>query len=109
MCNLLVDGVTGTDVVLVDKSALSIVGRLVVERIEWSLDGLSVLLEFDHDTDDKIVEIAGQGFMDLTNDGIHQGFVDPGSSGGTGNITLTSSGDTVGDSGSIILFLRKKY
>jgi hypothetical protein len=111
--NLIVDGTVATDLVLVSKAAFTgpsgtTIGKLVVERIEWSLDGLNVKLEFDHTTDDPIANIGGQGFMDFTAGGKYQGFVDPASAGTTGDILATSFGDTVGDTGSITLYLRKK-
>lgn len=112
---LVVDGTPGTDVILVDKSTFtgpngSEPGRLVVERIEWSLDGLNATLEFDHAADNQIAALGGQGFMDFTGEEgyAYQGFVDPKSADGTGDIVVTSLGDTAGDVGSITLYLRKK-
>lgn len=108
-----IDGTEAADLILVDKSAFvgpdgTEPGRLVVEKIEWSLDGFKVLLEFDHDTDDEIAVLSGTGVMDFTNNGKHSGFVDPASTGPTGDIVATTLTTDAGDEGSITLYVRKK-
>lgn len=107
------DGTGSTDAVLVDKSAFTgpdgtEPGKLVVEKIEYSVDGMQVQLEFDHDTDDLIANLAGQGSFDFAEGGRKQGFVDPASAGGTGDIVATTVGHTAGDKATIKLTLRKK-
>lgn len=111
--NLVVDGTPGTDVILVDKSTFTgpsgaEPAKLLIERIEWSLDGLNATLEFDHAADSLIAKIGGQGFMNFSQDGKYQGFLDPLSADGTGDIVVTSQGDTAGDVGTITFYLRKK-
>lgn len=111
--NFTIDGTEAADLVLVDKSAITgpdgtEPGKLVLEKISYDLQGCTVMLEFEHNTDDKIVTISGQGTIDFTNDGEHQGFVDPASAGGTGDIVATTLLTDAGDTGSIVLFVRKK-
>ena len=107
------DGTGSTDAILVDKSAFTGLdgtepGRLVVESIEYQCDGMQVVLEFDHDTDDLIATLAGQGKIDFCEGVRYQGFIDPASAGGTGDIVATTVGHTSGDKATITLKLRKK-
>lgn len=104
------DGTGETGVIKVDKSAL--IGpngkeptKLVIEKIEYAVDGMSVRLYWDHTTDDEIAVLTGAGFFDWTDSG---GLVDPGSAGDTGDILLTTVGHTAGDSYNITLWLRLK-
>lgn len=104
------DGTGESAVVKVDKSALTGLdgtepSKLVVEKIQYSIEGMSVRLDWDHDTDDEVVTLVGQGCLDWTNVG---GLVDPGSAGGTGDILFTTNGHTAGDSYDITLHLRLK-
>lgn len=111
--NLNEDGVGVVDGILVDKSTF--VGpdgtepsKLVIERIEYAVDGFNLLLEFDHATDDVIANLSGQGVLDFSQDSEFQGFVDPASAGGTGDIVVTTTGHTAGDKATLTLYLRKK-
>jgi hypothetical protein len=108
-----IDGTEAADLVLADKSAYtgpdgSTVGRWVIEKIEWELDAFKVLVEFEHTTDDEIAVLTGTGFKDYTDSGRFPGFVDPNSTGGTGDIVATTLATDAGDEGSITLYLRKK-
>lgn len=108
-----IDGTEAADLVLVDRSAFTgpdgtEPGKLVIEKLEWALTGFQVLIEFDHDTDDKVVVLNGVGELDFTENGRFQGFVDPASTGGTGDILATTLTTDVGDEGFIILTVRKK-
>lgn len=108
-----IDGTEAADLVLVDKSAFTgpdgtEPGKLVIERIEYDILNMAVLLEFDHDTDDPIATLTGQGVLDFSQDDKYQGFVDPASAGGTGDIVATTLTSDAGDTGTIILYLRKK-
>lgn len=104
------DGTGEAGVIKVDKSTL--IGpngkepsKLVIEKIEYAVDGMSVRLYWDHTTDDEIAVLTGAGFFDWTDSG---GLVDPGSAGDTGDILLTTLGHTLGDSYNITLWLRLK-
>jgi len=104
------DGTGETAVVKVDKSTLTgpdgtEPSKLVVEKIQYSCVGMSVRLLWDHDTDDEIVTLAGEGTFDWTDCG---GLVDPASAGGPGDILLTTNGHTAGDSYDITLHMRLK-
>jgi hypothetical protein len=103
------DGTGESAVVKVDKSTL--VGldgtepsEFVVEMVEWTCDGMRVDLFFDHDTDVKIATCAGSSFIDFREKG---GLQDTGT-GGTGDILLTTTGHTAGDSYNITIHIRLK-
>lgn len=107
------DGTGSTDAVVVDKSAFTgpdgtEPGRFVIEKIEYSSDGMQVLLEFEHTANDEICLLAGQGCFDFSQSDKFQGFIDPASAGGTGDIIATTVGHTAGDKASFTLYLRKK-
>lgn len=76
-----------------------------VQRIEYAVNGMSVRLHWDHTTDDTIAELAGNGIIDQSIDGNR---VDPRSSGGTGDILLTTTGHTAGDTYDITLYVKLK-
>jgi hypothetical protein len=104
------DGTGESAVVKIDKSALTgpnglEPSKLVVEKIDYTCDGMTARLYWDHTTDDEIAVCAGQGCFDFRDAG---GLIDPGSAGGTGDILLTTNGHTSGDSYTIVLWLRKK-
>jgi len=107
------DGVGSTDAVLVDRSTFTgpdgtEPGRIVIEKIEHNCDGMQVVLEFEHTTDDLIVTLSGQNVLDFGQDGKYQGFIDPNSAGGTGDIVGTTVGHTAGDKAVIVFYLRFK-
>lgn len=106
------DGTGESSVVKVDKSGLTgpiagvEPGSLVLEQIQGNVDGMQVQLNWDHDTDDEIVTLAG---------GIIQrdwrkvgGLKDPKTTGGTGDVLLTTVGHSSGDSYDLTLHFRKK-
>lgn len=82
-------------------------GGTVVEEVTWSVSsGFEyILLEWDATTDDTIEYFSGPGYMDYRPWG---GKRDPASSGGTGDILLTSKGGDADDNYSIVLVLRLK-
>lgn len=78
----------------------------VVERVDGVVVGSGrVVLEWDHTTNDEIAVCAGSFFHDWSESG---GLVDPQSSGGTGDIVLTTSGFASGDGYDITITLRAK-
>lgn len=92
------DGTGESAVVKVDKSTLTNgngtePGKLSLVYAEWSISGFSsVKLLFDHTTDDELLVLApGNGFRNFSAQG---GFPDPGSTGGTGDVLLTTAGAT---------------
>jgi hypothetical protein len=75
-----------------------------VEKIEYNVSGMTVSLLWDHTTDDVIARLgSGFGCEDFKKVG---GLHDPKSSGGTGDILLTTAGHTSGDTYDITLYLK---
>lgn len=95
------DGTGESAVVKVDKSTLTNSlgvepSKLAIEEINWSIQGFaSVRLLWDHTTDD-LAEVLAQGNGHRKYWPTGPGIVDPGSSGGTGDLLLTSSATTGG-------------
>jgi len=89
------DGTGETKVLKIDKSGL--VGpagvepsKLVIEELTWSISGFTAIeLYFDHDADDPVAKMAGSGYIDYRQVG---GLVDPASTGGTGDLLLSTIG-----------------
>ncbi len=80
--------------------------RSTIDLIEYSVSGFNyVVLEWDHTTNDEIAVLSGQGTLDWYMAG---GKTDPGSSGGTGDILLTTDGAVDGASYDITLHIRPK-
>jgi hypothetical protein len=78
----------------------------VIEEIKWDVQGFSsVRLYWDHDTDDEIAVLSGQGLVSYHDIG---GLVDPRSTGGTGDILLSTAGTTAGSSYDITIVFRLK-
>lgn len=108
--NSVSDGTGESAVVKVDKSTLigldgAEPSKLVVESIDWMVDGMTVELFFDRTSDVKIATLVGSGYTDYMCPG--PGLQDTGT-GGTGDIILTTTGASAGDSYKILLVLRKK-
>lgn len=108
--NNLSDGSGETGVVIVDKSALeTAIGKtivsLTVKKLSWSVRGMTVTLAWDHTTDDVIAQLGeGSGCHDYLKAG--GGLKDPGSTGGTGDIIVTTTGHSAGDSYDILMSVR---
>lgn len=100
------DGTGESAVVKVDLSTLvksdgSVPTRTSVEEIFWNIQGFtSVRLYWDHTTDDEIAVLSGSGYLDMNGFG---GLKDPASTGGTGDILLTTAGAVSGATYTIIL------
>lgn len=106
------DGTGESAVAKVDISALvgpngSAPTSTVVERIDYNIQGFSsVALYWDHTTDDEIAVLpAGTGCIDEWAAG---GRHDPKSTGGTGDILLTTNGAAADATYDITLWLRLK-
>lgn len=103
------DGTGESNVAKIDISTLTgpkgfSVSSTVIEEIEWNIQGFSyVLLEWDHTTDDEIAVLSGVGYKTYREVG---GLVDPQSSGGTGDIILTTAGGASGSTYDIYIVLR---
>ena len=79
--------------------------------MRWCLQGFtSVRLLWDHDTDDKALELSGSGYEDFRGDSFlrtQKGLADPRTAGGTGDILLTTVGAVSGATYDITLWLVK--
>ena len=84
-------------VVKIDKSALANVNnvepaRIIIMSVRWAIQGFTyVKLLWDHTTDDVALVLNGNGFDDFSAGG---GLRDPSTTGGTGDLLLTTVGAT---------------
>lgn len=106
------DGTGESAVAKVDISTLTdAAGRTAtystVDFIEYGIQGFaSVRLHWDHDTDDEIAVLAaGAGVIDWRAVG---GSTDPKTTGGTGDIVLTTNGGASGSTYDITLHVRPR-
>ena len=106
------DGTGETTVVKVDASTLigpsgSAPSRLMVEKVEGTVQGFSsVHLFFDATTNDELAVLgSGYTYLDWNFEG---GSVDPASSGTTGDILLTTIGATATATYDITITFRLK-
>ncbi len=109
------DGTGETDVKKVDLDLLKtqtgkVPKKTVIEEIHWHVFGMTVVLEWDRAPHAEIIRINENG---VENNGHmcwkeYGGYVDPGDDDGTGDILLTSTNCTSGDSYDITLTLRLK-
>lgn len=91
---------------LVGPDGVNAPTKVAIEQLEWSIQGFtSVRLFWDHTTDDEIAVLSGQGFKDYRDFG---GLLDPASAGGTGDIVLTTAGNTAGSTYDITLVVKLK-
>lgn len=81
--------------------------RVKINKVKYTVLGMSVQVFFDHTVDDRVLVLAFDGHMDFTSDqyGCSDvgGLADPNSAGGSGDILFTTLGHTIGDSYTIIL------
>lgn len=105
------DGTGEIDAIKIDKSTL--IGpngvepsKLVIEEIEWNLQGYNyVILEWDRTTDQEIAVLGtSSGYKNYRPVG---GLCDN-ATGGTGDLVLTTSGAVAGASYDITLVVRLK-
>lgn len=99
-------GVTVVDISTLTNPANQACDYSVVDRIEYSVWGFNyIVLRWDHTTDDEIAILSGSGCIDWT---LMGGKVDPKTSGGTGDILLTTDGGADGSGYDLTLFIRQK-
>lgn len=114
------DGTGESAVIKVDKSTLvaedgAEPASLDIEQVRWNIQGFtSVRILWDHTTDDVGLALSGSGYDDFRGEygpdaarATRSGLADPRSSGGTGDILLTTAGTTSGNTYDITLWLRK--
>lgn len=89
----------------VDVSALNgAPTRVKITKVHYSVAGMVATLLWDADTDVRIMDLQGDGCFDATGFG---GLINNAGTGVTGDIKLTTTGHTSGDSYSIILEMAK--
>lgn len=99
------DGTGEAAVLKVDVSALLPAATLIdIQEIWYSVAGMVVTLLWDATADVRIVDLQGDGHMNLSQ---FSGLKNNAGAGVTGDILLTTTGHTAGDSYSIILRMRK--
>lgn len=99
------DGTGESAVLKVDVSGLSGAPASVkIDKIQYEVVGMSVQLLWDATTDDLIGVFQSAGYMDFTCFG---GLPNPKSTGWTGDILLTTSGHTAGDTYTIVMEMSK--
>ena len=113
------DGTGETGVVKVDRSAIAAANggaeavALDIEAVRWAIQGFTaVTLLWDHTTDDVAMRLSGNGYEDFVGPSDIRAvpfasLPDPRSTGGTGDILLTSEGAASGATYDITLWLRK--
>lgn len=95
------DGTGEAAVAKVDISALpGAPSRVKINKARYSTFGMSVSVLFDHDADDRVLALQGDGCLDFCDVG---GMQDPASTGGTGDILFTTNGASSGDTYTIVL------
>jgi len=107
------DGTGEAAVTKVDVSTLDVSGRngaacseVVIEEIEYSIVGMSVSLLWDATADVRAAVLSNSGLMTFCGT---KGIPNNAGAGKTGDIQLTTTGHTSGDSYDITLKMRKKY
>lgn len=99
------DGTGESAVLKVDVSALTGAPTAVkIRRVHYSVTGMVATLLWDATTDVRILDLSGYGTLDFDSFG---GLTNNGGTGVTGDILLTTTGHSSGDSYSIILEMAK--
>lgn len=99
------DGTGEAAVKKVDVSTLlGAPSAVSIRKVHYSVTGMVATLLWDADTDVRILDLAGDGWFDFTDFG---GLPNNAGAGVTGDILLTTTGHSSGDSYSIILELTK--
>lgn len=113
------DGTGETNVIKADKSAIGVASdgaeaaSLDLAQARWSIQGMTyVKLSWDHNTDDvAFIMAAGSGYEDFVRPGGGFGgggkISDPRSTGGTGDVLLTTIGAVSGGTYDITLWFQK--
>lgn len=101
------DGSGESAIQKIDISAIKMAATKVrIKKLKWSCSGMTAELLFDHSTDDSAIVCANNGELDEAKEAP---ITDPGSSGGTGDILLTSkvTASTVGSGYTIYIEIAK--
>lgn len=99
-------GVTKVDISGLTDGAGKVATSSTIDLIEYSVWGFNyVVLEWEHTTPDEIAVLQGQSVIDWYAQG---GKTDPGSTGLTGDILLTTDGGNDGAGYDITIHMRPK-
>ena len=99
------DGTGEAAVLKVDVSGLGGAPATVkVQKVHYAVVGMNVTLLWDATTDVRMLELQGNGSFDFSSFG---GLINNAGTGVTGDILLTTTGHTLGDSYSIVLEMSK--
>ncbi|MEK0418299.1 MAG: hypothetical protein RI949_2305 [Pseudomonadota bacterium] len=109
------DGTGETNVAKIDKSAMAVApdnaepAALDILQVDWNIQGFSYIkLSWDHTTDDTAMVLpAGGGSRTFPNQHGEWYLKDPRSSGGTGDLLLTSVGAASGATYDITVYVKK--
>lgn len=100
------DGTGEAAVLKVDVSALlGSPATVSISKIHYCVQGMVATLLWDATTDVRVVDLAGDGWLDFSGFG---GLPNNAGAGVTGDILLTTTGASLNDSYSIILELKKQ-
>jgi len=100
------DGTGESAVIKVDKSALTSTAgvapdNLALMEVQWNIHWFTAVdLLWDHTTDDEMLTLNGNGYKDFRE---HGALYDPGTTGGTGDVLLTTVGAISGATYDIVL------
>lgn len=95
------DGTGESAVAKIDISGLTgAPTKIKINRVQYDCNGMAVKVAFDHDTDDTVLVLSGQGCFDFRDCG---GLHDPASTGGTGDILFTTIGHAANDTYTVVL------
>lgn len=99
------DGTGESAVTKVDVSGLNgAPTRVKINKVHYSVAGMVATLLWDADTDVRVMDLQGDGCFDASMFG---GLINNAGTGVTGDIKLTTTGHTSGDSYTIILEMEK--
>jgi len=99
------DGTGESAVTKVDISALTMAATQVrITKLLWGCDGMQVKILFDHNSDDLVAILAGNGHIGQEKD---EPIYDPASAGGPGDILFTTAGQSAGDGYTVYMEIEK--
>ncbi len=99
------DGTGESAIQKVDISALVMAAtKVTITKLIWACDGMQIKILFDHSTDDLVAILAGRGEISDVRECPIQ---DPGSAGDTGDILVTTAGQSAGDGYTLYMEIRK--
>ena len=112
-CTNVSDGTGESAIKKLDKSTYTgpdgtAVGRFSIQEVRCNIqttNGGYVKLDYDHTTDDEICVLSGTDYIDFRPYG---GMVDPDTTGGTGDVVVTTGSFAAGDTYDLTIHALKK-